>query len=211
MFGICAVSLLAINTAAAGSGALAAGETAYVIDQGKSQIVLGVFREGILKVFGHDHTIEVQGFAGTVHVDTASLERSTVALRVESKSLAVVDPFASEKERHDVQLAMDGAEVLNVAKFPEITFRSTGVSDVKWEGADLQIMLAGELSLHGVQRRITIPMRIRLEHAELRATGEVFVAQKDFGITPIRVAGGMVRVKDQVKVSFDIRAVKGAS
>ena len=35
-------------------------------------------------------------------------------------------------------------------------------------------------------------------------TGSVMVRQTGFGITPIRILGGSVTVKDDVKVEFDI-------
>jgi len=34
--------------------------------------------------------------------------------------------------------------------------------------------------------------------------GEVAIKQRDFGIEPIRVAGGAVKVKDELKVRFEI-------
>jgi len=40
----------------------------------------------------------------------------------------VIDPGESEKDRKEVQATMEGEKVLDVAKFPEITFTSTAVS-----------------------------------------------------------------------------------
>ena len=37
-----------------------------------------------------------------------------------------------------------------------------------------------------------------------RYRGEVLIKQRDFGIEPIRVAGGTVKVKDELKVQFEI-------
>jgi polyisoprenoid-binding protein YceI len=34
--------------------------------------------------------------------------------------------------------------------------------------------------------------------------GSTTIRQTDFGITPIKIAGGIVRVKDDVKVEFEI-------
>jgi hypothetical protein len=34
--------------------------------------------------------------------------------------------------------------------------------------------------------------------------GEVDIRQRDFGIEPIKVAGGVVKVKDELKVQFEI-------
>jgi hypothetical protein len=37
-----------------------------------------------------------------------------------------------------------------------------------------------------------------------RYRGTVVLKQRDFGITPISIAGGTVKVKDELKVEFDI-------
>jgi hypothetical protein len=34
--------------------------------------------------------------------------------------------------------------------------------------------------------------------------GEVAIKQRDFGIEPIKVAGGAVNVKDEIRVQFEI-------
>ena len=42
----------------------------------------------------------------------------------------------------------------------------------------------------------------------LRASGEFTVRQTDYGIKPVSVAGGALKVKDELKFSFDIVARK---
>jgi hypothetical protein len=37
-----------------------------------------------------------------------------------------------------------------------------------------------------------------------RYRGEAKIQQRDFGIEPIRVAGGTIQVKDELKIEFDI-------
>jgi len=54
-------------------------------------------------------------------------------------------------------------------------------------------------------------VRIRLDNTRLTLNGEVFIAQTGFGIKPVKVAGGTVRVKDRVKVSFTIVAERNNS
>ena len=43
----------------------------------------------------------------------------------------------------------------------------------------------------------------------LRAQGEFDVRQTDFGIKPVSVAGGTLKIKDELKCSFDLLAAKG--
>jgi len=41
-----------------------------------------------------------------------------------------------------------------------------------------------------------------------RYRGSATLKQTDFGITPVTVAGGTVKVKNEVKVEFDIALLK---
>jgi polyisoprenoid-binding protein YceI len=60
--------------------------------------------------------------------------------------------------------------------------------------------VTGRLTIHGHAQTITFPV------ARVSATyrGEVAIKQRDFGIEPIRVAGGTVKVKDELRVHFEI-------
>jgi hypothetical protein len=39
-------------------------------------------------------------------------------------------------------------------------------------------------------------------------TGVARLKQSDFGITPIKVAGGTIRVKDEIQIEFDIQLAR---
>ena len=178
----------------------------YGIVAAGSKIHVAVFKEGLLKAFGHDHLIAAKSFSGAVHFNADKVEETSLALDIEAKSLTVLDPGEAEKDRREVRATMLGAQVLGVESFPRITFRSTAVHQVKKAGAEWEATLAGKLNLHGVEKPITVPVRIRLDNTRLTVQGEIFIAQTDFGIKPVKVAGGAVKVKDRVKVSFTIVA-----
>jgi polyisoprenoid-binding protein YceI len=95
---------------------------------------------------------------------------------------------------------MQGAEVLNVSHFPEIRFRST---EVEPSGTDHWV-IHGNLVLHGQTHPISFEVTLKdgLYH------GAAVIKQTGFGITPVKVAGGTVKVKDEVKVTFSIALLK---
>jgi polyisoprenoid-binding protein YceI len=194
--------LFALVTAAQEKGA-------YTIDNAKSKLQIDVAKEGAFKMFGHDHLIVAQEISGQVQFDPQKLEDSAVHLKVSAKSLTALDPGESDKDRGDVQATMLGEKVLDVVKFPEIVFTSTRVSAVKKNADGWELTLAGTLSLHGVEKPISFPLRVHAEAGLVRAQGEVSVLQTDHGITPIKVGGGSVKVKDKLKISFTIVATKG--
>jgi len=93
-----------------------------------------------------------------------------------------------------------------VTKYPKITFVSTRVSDVKPVADGLQLNLTGDLTLHGIKRQVTVPVLVTLTDELLRARGEYTLKQTDYQIKPISVVG--VRVKDELKIVFDLTAVR---
>ena len=58
----------------------------------------------------------------------------------------------------------------------------------------------GDLSLHGQAR----PVEAVVERPNNVYRGSTQLRQKDFGIRPVSVAGGSVKVKDELRVEFEI-------
>ncbi len=97
-------------------------------------------------------------------------------------------------------------EVLETGKHPEIVFRSTKVSATKVAEGKYQAKIAGSLSLHGETRSVVVEAEVDFGSNNLRARGEISLKQSTFNIKPVSIAGGTVKVKDEVKLSFDIIA-----
>ena len=62
----------------------------------------------------------------------------------------------------------------------------------------------GNVALHGMDHPITVEVALKDD----RYRGLATVKQTDFGITPVTVAGGTVKVRDEVTIEFDIALVK---
>jgi len=166
------------------------------IDGARSTITVRVYKSGFFSAFAHDHEIQAPIESGEVK----GAESSSVELRVAAHKLRVLDPEASEKTRAQIQETMEGDKVLDVTRFPEIRFQSTAVEA---KGSDHWIV-RGTLALHGKERPVPVDVTLKGEHYRGLAT----LKHTDFGITPVKVAGGTVKVKDQVKIEFDITLVK---
>lgn len=158
------------------------------IDTGKSVMKVRVSKSGLLSGFGHEHEISAPIANGTV-----DRKSGQVVLRIDARSLRVVDQGISDKDREEIQSNMTGPKVLDTEHFPEIAFRGTGPGMVK-----------GDLTLHGQTHPVTMNVRDQAGHF----TGVARLKQSDFGITPIKVAGGTVRVKDEVQIEFDIQLAR---
>jgi|SRR5579871_3381243 len=162
------------------------------IDPQQSVMTVRVYRSGVFSAFGHDHEIAAPIASGGVDVKAHQVE-----LRVAAKALRVSDTDASEKDRAEIQKTMQGPEVLDTERFPEIVFRSTS-AEAAGTGA---WKIVGDLMLHGSVQPVTVEVTETAGHYR----GHTALKQSEFGIKPVKVGGGTVRVKDQVRIEFDIR------
>jgi polyisoprenoid-binding protein YceI len=176
------------------------------VDPKQSKLEIQVYREGFLKAFGHDHLISAAEFSSQVHLREPDIGKSSVAFLVETRSLRVVDPGESDKDRQEVQSTMLGEKVLDAAKFPRIQFTSTAVRAKPEKDGQTDLQIEGTLNLHGVEKPVVVPLRLRRNAAGITADGELSLLQTDYGITPVKVGGGAVRVKDKLKISFHMVA-----
>jgi polyisoprenoid-binding protein YceI len=165
------------------------------IDTTKSEITVHVYKAGVLSAFGHDHEISAPMAGGTVDVQGRKVE-----LRVNAAALRVQDPKTSEKDRGEVQANMLGSDVLDVEKFKEVRFHSNA-AEPAGEGA---WKVSGELTLHGETR----PVSMEVHEREGRYTGTCRLNITEFGIKPVRIAGGAVKIKDEVQIDFDIQLAR---
>ena len=91
---------------------------------------------------------------------------------------------------------MLGPKVLDSEKFREIRFHSTEVN----RHSNNQWTVHGDLTVHGQTR----PVQAEVERQNGGYRGSAELRQKNFGITPVSVAGGSVKVKDEVRIEFEI-------
>jgi polyisoprenoid-binding protein YceI len=176
----------------------------YQIDAGRSTFIVRVLVGGLLSAFGHNHTIAVRDFTGEAEFTYVTFEPASLRIKVRAASLAVLDKV-SQKEREQIERTMR-EQVLEVDKYPEIVFKSTAVSATKIAEGQYRVEIRGELSLHGEVRSLTIPALVELSAASLRARGQFSLRQTDYKIQPVSIAAGTIKVKDELKLSFDIVA-----
>lgn len=168
----------------------------HAIDVNRSSLKIRVFKSGAFSAFAHDHEIEAPIDEGKI--DSSASPR--VDLRVDSRKMRVLDPEISVDMRTEIQQTMEGNAVLDVEHFPEISYRSTAITktgDAHWE-------VRGDLNLHGKNQPVAVEVSLEAGHYRGSASFE----QSNFGISPVRIAGGTVKVKDEVKIEFDIVPVQ---
>jgi polyisoprenoid-binding protein YceI len=163
------------------------------MDVQKSVMTVRVFKVGLFSAFGHEHEISAPIQRGRFSESDRSVD-----LTVDARQMRVMDKDVSEKDRAEIQETMLGPKVLDSSQFPEIRFRSTTVEPAgegRW-------VVAGNLTLHGQTRPVKLDVQAKNGHYQ----GAAQLKQRDFGIEPISVGGGAVKVKNELRVEFDIVA-----
>jgi polyisoprenoid-binding protein YceI len=186
--------------------AAGAATRTFAVDASASTMAVHVGKTGIGSFAGHEHDVVVQAIRGEVVFDPADLAKSSVDLSVIAASLKVSDKDEPPEDLRKVQQTMTGPQVLDAARHRIIRFRSREVTGKQAAAGPYQLTVAGDLSLHGVEKAIVVPLQLESAGDTLTATGTVVVKQTDFGIEPVSAAGGLVKVEDEVTVTFKIVA-----
>jgi hypothetical protein len=176
--------------------ALAAGWLAgedRAMDVQKSTITIHAGKAGLFSAAGHDHWINAPISSGVYNdADAPRVEFTVKAASLEVKP----DPKVDAKTQAQIQKDMQEL-TLESSKYPEISFRSSSVV----KSGDGQWKVDGRLTLHGVTKMV---------HVEVKRSGDAYagrasIKQTDFGIKPVSVAGGVVKVKNELDIEFQIR------
>lgn len=181
-----------------------AGTDRYVIDGRASRFTVRAFASGLLAAMGHDPTIGIHDFSGEINFDAEKLEAGPLKIIVKSSSLSVQDDI-SAKDLREMERLMN-QEILETAKYQEILYESPPVSLTKMTDMFYSATLKGKLTLHGVSHSQPINVRVTLLGSMLRASGDFLLSQTDYEIKLVSVAGGALKLKDELKFSFEIVA-----
>ena len=174
------------------SAAAPASEPSGAIDISQSAVTVHVFKTGLFRTFGDNHDIRGTVKSGFIKT-TAPIQANLV---VDAADLRVLDADASVNDREQIRVRMLGPEVLDAGRFRDIRFESTSAERTE-SGAWI---VRGALTLHGQTHALVTLITEDQGHYK----GAMTLRQTDYGITPISVAGGVVKVKDELKIDFDI-------
>ena len=137
--------------------------------------------------------------AGVIKINKADVGKSSVEITIE---VASINTDNEARDKH-----LQSVEFFDVAKFPTITFKSTSVKEVT-KG---KLEVTGDFTLHGVTKKITIPITNAGTMAGMQpgsvvagfTDGAVTINRNDYGIKTYPGALG-----DDVAISLNIEAGK---
>lgn len=186
-----ALALVALTIAAAS----AADGRPRAFDLQHSKMTVHVYKQGVFSFLADNHEVNAPISAGSY--DSAA---KTVELTVDATKMQVLDPKLPAQKRDQVQSNMAGPQVLDAGAYPTISFRSTKIDDTdasRWA-------VTGNLTLRGQTHPVTFQV-VKVDSTHF--TGSATIRQTAFGITPIRIAGGAVAVRDDVTLEFSIEII----
>jgi hypothetical protein len=166
------------------------------IDTQRSKITIQTGKSGLLSAAAHNHTINAPVASGTMRESAPPHIEFTVQA---TKLTVQPNPKIDAKDQATIQADMEDM-TLEVKKFPQIVFRSSRVDKLpsgEWK-------VDGDLTLHGV----TKPVSLIVKQTADSYTTHTVLKQTDFGIKPISIGGGMIKVKNEVEIDFQIFPAK---
>jgi polyisoprenoid-binding protein YceI len=142
-------------------------------------------------------------FTGTIQVDRAKPESSTVDFTVQATSIDTSEP---RRDQH-----LRSADFFDVANNPTITFKSTSI---KANGKD-SWLVTGDFTMHGVTKSVVLPVTLLGEgkdpmgNEKMGLETGLTINRKDYGLTWNKaLETGGVLVGEEVKIQIAIEANK---
>ena len=181
--------------------AAASGTAVYAIDPGASLVAVTVRRGGLMARLGHDHVVASHTLTGYA---APGMGRADVSFRLDQLTVdepqllrdAGIGTSPSPEAVEGTRKNMLGP-VLDAERYPVVTLHAELPADGR---------LRVDVTLHGTTRRLELPAAVRVDAAQVTASGTARLKQTDFGITPFAVGAGLLAVQDEIAVSFNIVA-----
>ena len=142
-------------------------------------------------------------FSGTIHYDDKDVTKSTVEF---TAKVASVDTEVEARDKH-----LRTADFFDAEKYPEMTFKSTGVERKGKNG----YVLHGDLTIKGVTKPVALPFTIAgavkdpWGNTRFGVEAETKINRRDFQINYGNAfAGGGLDVGNEVTISLRLEAVQ---
>lgn len=141
-------------------------------------------------------------FEGTIDFDPEKPAEGSVGFTVQADS---IDTGNEDRDQH-----LRSADFFNVEEFPTLSFESTNVKSA----GENKLMVTGDLTIHGVTKKVTIPVEFLGAMDTPMGTRAGFATEftidrQDYGIKWNRAldSGGAV-LGDEVTIEINVEATK---
>lgn len=178
-----ALLLAALSAIASAPRKLALGEA--------SRLEVVVEKTGLMR--GKRHVFSFPELEGSVNFDPPFVD-----FAVEARPAVLLDDWVSEKDRRKILEFTHSPAMLDTARHPRITFRSSQVDEL----GNGRYQVRGLLTLRGLPRDVEAEVTRRGR----QFTGRAVFPMSRFGVEPPKAALGAVGARDEVTVNFTLVA-----
>ena len=171
----------------------ALGNEIYKFDRSRSTIGFTVHQ-----FLGTTHG-KFEKFDGKIEIDREHPEKSSVVARIDIRS---IDTGIVKRDNH-----LRSAEFFNVAKFPEMTFKSGRVKQTGQQSGDI----FGDLTMHGITKPITLHVKLMspisndIKQTHWAVTTEP-LKRRDFNLMFNQSAEAISGIGQTVAVNIEVEA-----
>jgi len=181
----------------------------YKIDSGLSQIVMLVYRGGVMARLGHDHVIASQNVQGYIALNRkdglchADIFVPLLMLIVDDPQLRAAAELNTTPSKTDItETKSNMLTSIDAVNFPFVQLSSEDCS-----GGLSGDIIPVVLTLHGVSKQRDIQIDLKsIDDDQLVIDGEFSIYQTNFGIEPFSVMGGLIKVEDNVDFTYQLTA-----
>jgi len=182
------------------SGAAAFGAVYDIGPAPGAEFKLHVLKTGLMA--GKVHVFTYEQYSGRLDYDESEPAKSSVLIEIEAASIVCRDTWVSAKDK--VKITALAREMMDAARHPRMTFRSTSVT-LRPDGA---YDVRGVLTLKGISRPVTVKVSALAEGPNLRLKGSAVVLRRDFNVKPPTPPFGVINNKEEMPVEFNLLAKK---
>ena len=194
-----------------------AGYRRYRVVAAESEVRVLVYRDGPMARLGHNHVLRSQALQGTIDLGDKGQD-PRISLVVPVASFSVDQAELRQEEGDDFpgvveETAIAGTRknmlseaLLDGARFPEIRLTSR-----KLAGSAPDYTMTVAVEVKGQTHELLVPVRVEQRTDELRATGAFTATHAELGLAPFTVMGGLLSVRDAIKLRFKIVARPSAT
>lgn len=163
----------------------------------QGELLLHTSREGLAARAGHDLTIGVEDWTGTIDA-AEDVAQSVIDVTADVSSLRVVSGTGGAKplsERDKREIAANARKALGSDANPQVRYVSTSI-DVSGSSG----VVHGEFTINGVTRPVDLTVE---DLGDGRYRAAATIVQTDYGIKPYTGLFGALKLADEVGVSIE--------
>jgi polyisoprenoid-binding protein YceI len=174
----------------------------FAIDARASLFTVQAFASGIVAVVAHSPKFAIRDIVGDMEFVPGNMQNGGLHLTINVGSLEIMDEVSSADRREIERVMFD--EVLEKSVFPRVEYKSSYVNISKTGENMYRVNVLGDLTLHGITRGMSLDAQVVAGEDTLRAQGAFSLRQSDYGLKIASVAGGSLKLKDELKCAYFI-------